>query len=123
RGHPGAAKFLRKLNAHQAEFSQLRQQASGKLLRLVPLAHMRSQFCFSELADAPAQQLLLGCEVEVQSLDRIIRIMRLRRVLPLVCLLLAASSRSAFADGTLFLGTVTKPASHSTRGFAVGAGF
>jgi opacity protein-like surface antigen len=49
--------------------------------------------------------------------------MRLRRVLPLVCLLLAASSRSAFADGTLFLGTVTKPASHSTRGFAVGAGF
>ena len=49
--------------------------------------------------------------------------MRLRRVLPLVCLLLAASSRSAFADGTLFLGTVTKPVSHSTRGFAVGAGF
>jgi len=49
--------------------------------------------------------------------------MRLRRVLPLVCLLLAASSRSAFADGTLFLGTVTTPANHSTRGFAIGAGF
>jgi opacity protein-like surface antigen len=49
--------------------------------------------------------------------------MRLRRLLPLVCLLLAAFSSPAFADGTLFLGTVTKPTNHATRGFAIGAGF
>ena len=49
--------------------------------------------------------------------------MRLRRLLPLVCLLLATFSRPAFADGTLFLGTVTTPANHVTKGFAIGAGF
>ena len=49
--------------------------------------------------------------------------MRLRWLLTLACLLLAASSRSAFADGTLFLGTVTTPANHATKGFAIGAGF
>jgi opacity protein-like surface antigen len=48
--------------------------------------------------------------------------MRLRRLLPLVCLLVAFS-RPAFADGTLFLGTVTTPANHATKGFAIGAGF
>lgn len=49
--------------------------------------------------------------------------MRLRRLLPLVCLLIIAFSRSARADGTLFLGTVTTPANHATKGFAIGAGF
>ena len=49
--------------------------------------------------------------------------MRLRRLLSLICLLLAACSRPAFADGTLFLGTVTTPANHATKGFAVGVGF
>jgi opacity protein-like surface antigen len=49
--------------------------------------------------------------------------MRLRRLLPLVCFLLAAVARPAFADGTLFLGTVTTPANHATKGFAIGAGF
>ena len=49
--------------------------------------------------------------------------MRLRRLLPLVCLLLGALTRPAFADGTLFLGTVTTPANHATKGFAIGAGF
>jgi hypothetical protein len=49
--------------------------------------------------------------------------MRLRPLLPLICVVLAASSRPAFADGTLFLGTVTTPANHATKGFAVGAGF
>jgi opacity protein-like surface antigen len=48
--------------------------------------------------------------------------MRLRRLVPLVCLLVAFS-RPAFADGTLFLGTVTTPANHATKGFAIGAGF
>jgi hypothetical protein len=49
--------------------------------------------------------------------------MRLRRLLPLVCLLLAAFSCPASADGTLFLGTITKPTNHATKGFAIGAGF
>jgi opacity protein-like surface antigen len=49
--------------------------------------------------------------------------MRLRRLLPLACLLLAVFTRPAFADGTLFLGTVTTPANHVTKGFAIGAGF
>jgi hypothetical protein len=49
--------------------------------------------------------------------------MRLRRLLLFVCLLLGAFSRSAFADGTLFLGTITKPTNHVTKGFAIGAGF
>jgi opacity protein-like surface antigen len=49
--------------------------------------------------------------------------MRLRRLLPLVCLLVTAFSRPALADGTLFLGTVTTPANHATKGFAIGAGF
>ncbi len=49
--------------------------------------------------------------------------MRLRRLLPLVCLLVIAFSRPARADGTLFLGTVTTPANHATKGFAIGAGF
>jgi hypothetical protein len=36
--------------------------------------------------------------------------------------LLAASSRPAFADATLFIGTTTTPARHTTKGFAIGAG-
>ena len=49
--------------------------------------------------------------------------MRIRRLPALVCLLLLAYSRPALADGTLFLGTVTTPANHVTKGFAIGAGF
>ena len=54
--------------------------------------------------------------------------MRLLRVLPLMALLLAASARAAFADGTLFIGTsnVSNAANASrqtTKGFALGAGF
>ena len=53
--------------------------------------------------------------------------MRLLRVLPLMALLLAASARSAFADGTLFIGTsnVSNAANASrqtAKGFAIGAG-
>jgi hypothetical protein len=36
--------------------------------------------------------------------------------------LLAVSSRPAFADATLFIGTTTTPSRHTTKGFAVGAG-
>jgi len=53
--------------------------------------------------------------------------MRLRRLLPLLCLVLAASSRPAFADATLFIGTTNVSDSanakrQTTKGFAVGAG-
>jgi hypothetical protein len=39
-----------------------------------------------------------------------------------MCILLAASSRPAFADATLFIGTTTTPSKHTTKGFAIGAG-
>jgi opacity protein-like surface antigen len=39
-----------------------------------------------------------------------------------MCLLLAASSRPAFADATLFIGSTTTPSNHTTKGFAIGAG-
>jgi len=48
--------------------------------------------------------------------------MRLSRLVPLLCLLLAVSVRPAFADATLFLGTITAPSNHVTKGFAIGAG-
>ena len=37
-------------------------------------------------------------------------------------LLLAGASRPAFADATLFIGTTTTPSTHTTKGFAIGAG-
>jgi opacity protein-like surface antigen len=40
----------------------------------------------------------------------------------LLFVLLAASSRPAFADATLFIGTTTTPSRHTTKGFAIGAG-
>ena len=53
--------------------------------------------------------------------------MRLRRLLPLLCLVLAASTRPAFADATLFIGTTNVSNSdnasrQTTKGFAIGAG-
>jgi opacity protein-like surface antigen len=39
-----------------------------------------------------------------------------------MCILLAASSRPAFADATLFIGSTTTPSRHTTKGFAIGAG-
>jgi hypothetical protein len=48
--------------------------------------------------------------------------MRLSRLLLLTCVLLAASSRPAFADATLFVGTTTTPSNRTTKGFAIGAG-
>jgi hypothetical protein len=53
--------------------------------------------------------------------------MRLRRLLPLLCLALAVSARPAFADATLFIGTTSVSDSanakrQTTKGFAVGAG-
>lgn len=53
--------------------------------------------------------------------------MRLLRVLPLLAVLLAASVRPAFADGTLFIGAVnpsdaSTASRQATKGFAIGAG-
>ena len=68
RRHAGAAVLLGKLDAHQAERGQLRHQLGGKVLRLVPLAHVRADFGLGELADAAAQQLLLFGQAEVHEL-------------------------------------------------------
>ena len=53
--------------------------------------------------------------------------MRLRRLLPLLCFVLAATARPAFADATLFIGTSNLSNSENasrqtTKGFAIGAG-
>src|SRR5258705_3723915 len=53
--------------------------------------------------------------------------MRLRPLLPLLCLVLAVSSRPAFADATLFIGTTNvsdnaNASRQTTKGFAIGAG-
>jgi hypothetical protein len=53
--------------------------------------------------------------------------MRLLRVLPLFVVLLMAATRPAFADGTLFIGTVnpsnaSNASRQATKGFAIGAG-
>jgi hypothetical protein len=53
--------------------------------------------------------------------------MRLRRVLALVCLVVAICARPAFADATLFIGTssvseAANAARQTAKGFALGAG-
>ena len=53
--------------------------------------------------------------------------MRLRRLLPLVSVLLLLATRSAFADATLFIGTsgvssADNASRQTTKGFAIGAG-
>lgn len=53
--------------------------------------------------------------------------MRLRRLLPLTCLVLVVSAPSAFADATLFIGTsgvsnADTASRQTTKGFAIGAG-
>ncbi len=63
--HPGAAVLLGELDAHQAERGELRQQIHRKLLRLVPLHHVRPHLGFRELAHRAAQELLLLGEAKV----------------------------------------------------------
>ena len=65
RRHAGAAVLLGKLDAEQAERRQLRHQLGGEMLVLVPLADVRPDFGFGELADAAAQQFLLFGRPEV----------------------------------------------------------
>ena len=65
-GHAGAAVLLRKLNAHQSRGRRAAgTQFSGKLLGLIPLAHVRPDLGLGELADAAAQQLLLRGQTKV----------------------------------------------------------
>ena len=67
--HAGAAVLLGKLDAQQAERGQLRHQLDRKMLRLVPLADVRTHFGFGELAHAAAQQLLLLGRTEVHRFE------------------------------------------------------
>ena len=64
-GHAGAAVLFRKLDAHQSERGELRDQIGGKLLRLIPFAHVRADLGFGELADAATEQLLLRGQTKV----------------------------------------------------------
>ena len=55
----------------QAERGQLRHQLGRKMLRLVPLADVRPDFGFGELAHAAAQQRLLFGRTEIHRMDSI----------------------------------------------------
>ena len=73
RRHARAAVLLGVLNAQQAERRQLRHQVGGKVLRLVPLADVRADLGFGELAHRAAQQLLLFGRSEVHELSIVAR--------------------------------------------------
>src|SRR5262249_52959667 len=73
RRHPGAAVLLGELDAEQAERGELRHQLAGKVLLLVPLAHVRPHLRLRELADAAPQQILLFGKPEVHQRIRIAR--------------------------------------------------
>src|SRR5581483_11377949 len=68
-GHRGAAVLLGELDAHEAERREAMNQLDREVLRLVPLADVRTDFGFGELADAPAQQRLLVRRTEVHKLS------------------------------------------------------
>src|SRR6185503_21009151 len=53
------------LNAEQPERGQLGAQLGGKMLLLIPLADVRANLGFRELADGATEQDLLLCGTEV----------------------------------------------------------
>ena len=63
--HPGAAVFVRKLDAHQPQRGHARHQLGRKLLVPVPRAHVRTHFRLSEFTHAATQQLLLRGQTNV----------------------------------------------------------
>jgi hypothetical protein len=69
RRHRRAAVLFGELDAHQAERAELRHQLPRKVLVLIPLADVRTDFGFRELADRAAQQLLLVCRTKVHGLS------------------------------------------------------
>ena len=61
RRHAGAAVGLGKLDAQEPERGELRDELDRKVLRLVPLHHVRADLGFREFAHAaPEQRLFLG---------------------------------------------------------------
>src|SRR4030095_6188211 len=68
RRHAGAAVLLGDLDAEQAEGGELRAQLGRKMLLLIPLADVRTNLGFRELADAAPQQDLLFGRAEVHEL-------------------------------------------------------
>jgi hypothetical protein len=75
RRHGGTAEFLGKLDSHEPQRRELRDELLRKELLFIPLHDMRANFGLRELADTAAQQLLLVSQPEVHSvLDRIIRV-------------------------------------------------
>jgi len=64
-GHPGAAVLLRPLNAEQSERRELRHQFDRKVLRLIPLHHVRANLGFRKLAHGAPEQLLIRRQAEI----------------------------------------------------------
>src|SRR5207248_11798354 len=65
--HGGAAVGLGELDPQYAGIGELRQQRSGKLLRLVPLHHVGTYLPLREVADSSTQDLLFLRRPEVHS--------------------------------------------------------
>src|SRR6266478_4016906 len=62
--HPCPAVFFGEDHTHQTQFRKFRNQFHGKMLSLVPLHYMRSDFAFSELSNAGANLLLVFSQLE-----------------------------------------------------------
>ncbi len=142
RRHPRTAVLLGKLDAHQAERSQGGDDLRWKVLRLVPLAHVRPDFGLRELANrAPQQSLFLGLAKVHVAIEPITAVgadalraatrhfavssagmMRRLFQMMLATGVLLAAAVPARADATLFIGATMTPDTHQARGAALGAG-
>ena len=67
---PGAAVLLREGHAHQAELGELGDQLVREAVLAVELGGYRRDPLLGELADGRANELVLGREVEVHSVER-----------------------------------------------------
>ena len=130
-GHARAAVLFRKLDAHQSERREPRDQIGGKLLCLIPFAHVRAHLGFGELADTATEQVLLRGQTKVhrRSDSTIMDLMiptsttlLLRRVAvaATAMVLVAMTAAPARADATVFIGANTTPSNRPVKGFAAG---
>src|SRR5438045_9518114 len=66
--HPRAAVLFGEDDAHEALLGELRRKLRGEVLRLVPLAHVRRDLAFGELAHAHLYLPLIFVQLEVHKL-------------------------------------------------------
>ena len=67
RGHPGSAVLFRDLDTQEAQFAKSRHQLDRKVLRLIPLKDMRSNFRFGELPNCTPEKLLFVGKFEINT--------------------------------------------------------